>query len=499
MRFLSWFRHPTLDNGHARAGRCRRRRPRSKPAAARLHLEPLEDRWCPNTSYNVTDLGTLGGTNSYAAGINASGQVVGIADTGSHAEAFLWTPTTKNGTTGGMIDLGTLGGTSSTLKSSAANAINASGQVVGEAITASGAFHAFLWTPTTANGTKTSSMIDLGTLGGTTSIAWGINLSGQVVGEADTTGGQRHAFLWTPTSANGTTGSMIDLGTLGGTGSTASGINDLGQVTGNANLKGDTVAHAFLWQISVMTDLGTLGGDTSVGRAINSCGEVAGWSNPKDATYVHAFRWTPTTANGTTGRMNDLGTLNTGTTIRQSDAYGIDDSGVVVGTFGSDLGMGAFYWPGKGSIEDLSTLIPANSGFGVLQVATGINHSGEIVGDGQLPSQPVSHAFLLTPISGTGKTAALAIRQPASAVHLAPPAPSLLATGQPAMPAAPLPVPAAPSAPPASPSGGQSAPSGSSPAHAGATDAVFAASHPAANENDTWIFAPLSSGSLDGV
>ena len=52
------------------------------------------------------DLGTLGGTNSGAAAVNASGQVVGFAQTvGNTSHAFSWTEN------GGMVDLGTLGGT----------------------------------------------------------------------------------------------------------------------------------------------------------------------------------------------------------------------------------------------------------------------------------------------------------------------------------------------------------------------------------------------------
>src|SRR5439155_1354085 len=94
------------------------------------------------------DLGTLGG-NASANAVNDSGQVVGWSNpTGDFRfHAFSWTPA------GGMVDLGTLGGSDSF-----ALAVNAGGQVVGGV---SGTRNrAFSWTP--AEG-----MIDLGTLGGT--------------------------------------------------------------------------------------------------------------------------------------------------------------------------------------------------------------------------------------------------------------------------------------------------------------------------------------------
>src|SRR5881628_3779106 len=97
---------------------------------------------------------------------------------------------------GGMIDLGTLGGTSTYPA-----AVNARGQVVGESSTASDiASHAFLWT-------SSSGMIDLGTLGGNYSSATAVSSRGRVVGASFTSGdAEAHGFSWTQS------GGMIDLG-----------------------------------------------------------------------------------------------------------------------------------------------------------------------------------------------------------------------------------------------------------------------------------------------
>jgi probable HAF family extracellular repeat protein len=120
---------------------------------------------------NITDIGILGGTNSEATGINASGQVVGWSDTsdGKH-HAFITGPAGN-----GMTDLGTLGGVESF-----AAVINAGGEVVGWSDTIDGKHHAFI------TGINSMGMADLGTLGGIESFATAINASGQVVGGSDT-------------------------------------------------------------------------------------------------------------------------------------------------------------------------------------------------------------------------------------------------------------------------------------------------------------------------
>jgi probable HAF family extracellular repeat protein len=81
----------------------------------------------------------------------------------------------------------------------------------------------------------------------------------------------QHAFLW-----DSTTG-MTDLGTLGGNSSYALGINDSGQVAGYSYLADNVTIHAFIWSAAPgMVDLGTDGGADSRAWAINASGDVAG-------------------------------------------------------------------------------------------------------------------------------------------------------------------------------------------------------------------------------
>ena len=91
--------------------------------------------------------------------------------------------------------------------------------IAGESQTRNEDAHAFL------RRTGAGGMTDLGTLGGPTSRAAALNDRGQIVGDAATASGETHAFLWQH-------GVMRDRGTLGGTFSTATAINERGQVAG---------------------------------------------------------------------------------------------------------------------------------------------------------------------------------------------------------------------------------------------------------------------------
>src|SRR6185369_7866059 len=112
------------------------------------------------------------------------------------------------------------------------------------------------------------SILDLGTLGGSSSYVSAINDRGQVVGYSETSSGETHAFLWKK-------GTMTDLGTLGGGASEAADINKFGQVVGWSTLASGE-RHAFLWEKGRMTDLGTLSGNDSYAVDINDNGQVAG-------------------------------------------------------------------------------------------------------------------------------------------------------------------------------------------------------------------------------
>jgi probable HAF family extracellular repeat protein len=152
------------------------------------------------------DLGTLG-TNPNQETIQAFAVsdkgtvVVGSAEfplpSGSTQHAFLW----QNGV---MVDLGTLGGIGAQGASYALDVNGAGNVVVGAATITTGETHAFRWT-------KSTGMVDIGTLAGFGATAWAVNSNGSViVGQSDTLSHATHAFRWT------SSGGMSDLGTLGG-------------------------------------------------------------------------------------------------------------------------------------------------------------------------------------------------------------------------------------------------------------------------------------------
>src|SRR5258708_23451513 len=117
---------------------------------------------------------------------------------------------------------------------------------------------------------QTYTITDLGTLGGSFSIALGVNSHGQVIGNSFTTGDQDlHAFIYSD-------GRMRDLGTLGGSSSSADAIDDLGRVFGTAYTAGNASSRAFLYADGRMIDIGPLAATSNHAPSVNAAGEVAG-------------------------------------------------------------------------------------------------------------------------------------------------------------------------------------------------------------------------------
>lgn len=302
-------------------------------------------------TYTVTDLGTLRPGSARVHAVNAAGQAVGGSGHphGADTHAFFWEKS------GGIRDLGTLPGGDY----SVAFGINDSGAVIGTSNTSTSQ-HAFTWT--IAGGLQ-----DLGTLpGANASSAFAINNQGQIAGASGT-----HAVLWSA-------GALRDLGTLGGQTSEAHGLNNQGMVVGVS----DTSAgpHAFLWKDGSMQDLGVLPGDTS-SRAdhINDSGIVVGAS--EGGGGVRAFLWT--SADG----MQPLDSSSD----TYSEAFAVNNLGQVVGESSSSLGTRAFLWTRQGGLVDLNELVTNLPGNVVLIGAFSINDKGQIVAFGLKNSQVSKH------------------------------------------------------------------------------------------------------------
>lgn len=326
-------------------------------------------------AYAVIDLGAMGG-DSFATSINNDGQVSGVSyltspKNTSYARAFIYT----NGT---MTDLGTLGGTASV-----GYGLNNLGQIVGVSSNRDNSgSSAFLY--------SSGTMEALGTPF-TPGDAYGINDYGQIVGGMQF-GNRFQAFLYDG-------GTIRNLGSLAGD-SHAYDINNVGQVVGLSftSLSNDTY-HAFIYADGNMADIGTLGGIFSSASRINSLGQVVGYSGIGGDRYAtHAFLFS-------SGTMTDLTTLGGSS----SGASGINDSGQIVGwstIVGDEMAHGFLFEGGR--MLDVNDLIDPQIGWTV-RAASDINASGQISASG-CNLRGECHALLLTPIdSQASEPASLAL------------------------------------------------------------------------------------------
>ena len=362
------------------------------------------------TSYRVNDLGLLPSKEeSVPAAINGQGLVAGTSIAQASGEAaFRYNPNNP----APMEDIG------QSVRGivSRGFGINNTGMAVGDSV--------FIASHTANSPTRhaalfsNGSVTDLGTLKRQTfSRANGINGFNQVVGFSGPAldSPKSRAFFWSKSTR------MIDLGTLGGAYAQAFAINDSGSITGNSQLRSSDIAteavHAFLSPSPLgagaigMRDLGTLGGSFSYGMAISANNHVVGYSTVnKVGSRVHAFCFDGNV-------MKDLGTLasNFSNPLEdQSVALGINSSDRVVGYAylpalnantdpavqpgTSPVRQVAFVWS-QGTMRDLNKLIGRAAETYHLNSAMAINDNGQIVATALSKATGTRRAVLLTPIS----------------------------------------------------------------------------------------------------
>jgi len=190
---------------------------------------------------------------------------------------------------------------------------------------------------------------------------------------------------------------VTDLGTLGGNRvSKASALNAAGMAAGVSETP--TAAIATMFSGGRATSIRTLGSSVSVANAINLSGEIAGWNSfASSASFdPQAFLY----SNGSMKNINSPSLFPSGT-----EAYGINNSGEVVGTgYLSPSNFHAFLYTG-GKMTDIG---PPGS----LQAsADSINNSSQIVGSYYLTSGRAG-AFLYS----NGKMTTLPVPAGASSV-----------------------------------------------------------------------------------
>jgi probable HAF family extracellular repeat protein len=177
------------------------------------------------TGTNLVDIGSLGGGDTSVFGLANNGWITGMSHTGTSAlHAFVY----RNGH---MRDLGEL----PAYHDAGAYGVNEAGHVVGTL----GAHPHHLLAGFFWNGKR---MVAIGTLGGKSSQAYGINRFDVVVGSALTAKKDWHAYILdeaTPGSSMLDLNRMLDASGANWTMSEAMDINDAGQILVHGFIQGD--------------------------------------------------------------------------------------------------------------------------------------------------------------------------------------------------------------------------------------------------------------------
>jgi probable HAF family extracellular repeat protein len=253
-----------------------------------------------------------------------------------------------------IVDLGTLGGSSSR-----AAAITENGIISGWATLPFSGKHAVIW--------DASGIVDLGTPPEfIVSGAAAANDSGQVAANGEGSPQSYRGYLWE-------SGSWTPIGVLPGTNeSSASDIDSGGRIVGRSFVLGGEY-RAVMWDAGILTDLGTLGGNSSA-HAINELGQVVGYSYvnlPGGGQEQRGVVWE-------NGQMTALDPLPDHTGSSASD---INEVGQVCGS--SSQFLPPYFTTTHACVWDNGTVTALGSvpGYGRTSAAD-INNHGQVVGTG---------------------------------------------------------------------------------------------------------------------
>lgn len=213
----------------------------------------------------------------------------------------------------------------------------------------------------------------------------GINANGAATGSHSVSGGSRLGWIYDH-------GQVSSIPSFGGSSSIGNAINAHGTVAGLATEAGDGVWNPFKYRNGVLERLPLLAkrqlcavfGLNNADAVVGSCVQKG---RIKDTTYAEVWR---------DGVVTDLPGLATG----DSQAYAINDGGVIVGWSSSDkqgFVLHAVVWI-DGVVWDLNSITTKPAGL-VLSGAIGITTDGRILVEGN-GNDGVSRNFVLTPGAG---------------------------------------------------------------------------------------------------
>lgn len=227
-------------------------------------------------------------------------------------------------------------------------------------------------TPTGFDDVTPVEIIDLGTLGGSTSTAVDIDNAGRIAGTSATSGDLgTQAFVWQA-------GTMTPLNTPDGQSSTAVAIGGDGRVVGHlisrTNGLSDTLTPV-IWVGGVISPLQTLSETRALVADINAAGLMAG--HTLSDTVNELLIWQADATLSATVPLSPAGSV-----------AALGDRGAIAGTRrsagGDDM---AFLWR-SGSFTDLGTLGGSSS------TAFDVNQYRQIVGTSAITDDVALHAFL---------------------------------------------------------------------------------------------------------